>query len=50
MATVEAGSMRNTLSLKAGFTKNHSVTGGGFYVGLNNHWHVCSCATKVHEY
>jgi len=28
--------MKNTLSLEAGFMKNHSVTGSGFYIGLSN--------------
>src|SRR6218665_3570205 len=28
--------MKNTLSLEAAFMKNHSVTGSGFYAGLND--------------
>jgi|SRR6218665_1096145 len=28
--------MKNILSLEAGFMRNHSITGSGFYVGLNN--------------
>jgi len=26
------------------------VTGSGIYVGLNNHWRVCSFTTEVCEY